>query len=190
MMEIGQLVVRFERDWEPRHYPYLGQISLMGAADQLVAGYDCKRVVEFSPMFGSPAAQLALCEVLNGDGDAPERLEALGSSTPAPFWCLASAGWRTFRSAQAALESGGGKAAGLLDIIGPLSQEVDELVDLMNAAVDADIRFQVDMDTCDDPPEQLVRFVQRDFEEIASIIRQSLEEAGIEITEGGTDEDA
>lgn len=183
MMEIGQLVVRFERDGEPRLYPYLGQACLMGVAHSLLQGYDCKRPVEFSPRYGNAAAQIKLGEVLHVDRNAVDPFEELAAWTPTPFWVLPSEGWRTARCLQAALASGGAIIAGVLDIIGPLSTEIDDWVERMDAAVNADIRFQVDVEACPEPPADLVLFVDRDFAETAALIRQALEEAGIEITE-------
>jgi hypothetical protein len=183
MSEIGQLVVRFERDWEPRTYPYLGQSCLMGIADHLIEGRTCKRVVEFTEQFGSPEGQLKMDEILQGDGEAADRLSALAEWTPPPYWTMPEEGWRTARCLQAALESGGALSADALDIAGPLSCEVDDWLQLMDAAVSANIRFQVTMEPCPHPPADLVRFVQRDFDETAALIREALEKAGIEITD-------
>jgi len=181
MTEIGQLSVIFERDWKPRHYPYLGQTCLLGGDRALLEGFDCKKPVEFSPHYGSPAAQLNMGNVFQGDNDAVERFVQLVATPPAPFWVLPAEGWRTARCLQAAIQGQGAINAGVVDIIGPLSAEIDNWLAIMEAAVDADIRFHVEMAPCPNPPEDLVLFLQRDFDEVANLIREALEEAGIEI---------
>ena len=182
-MEISQLVLQFERDWEARRYPYLGQACMMGVAYHLLDGCCVKRPVEFSPHYGSPAAQIQMEGVLQGDGRAVERFKELAEWSPPPFWCPAQDGWRTARCLQAALESGGAESAGVVDIIGPLSAEIDDWLALMAAACEAEIRFQVDIEPCDDPPADLVRWVEREFAETSALICEALEEAGIEITD-------
>jgi hypothetical protein len=182
MLEIGELVVCFERDWAPRRYPYLGQCCLLGVDHTLLEGFDCKKPVEFSPHYGSPAAQVRMGEVLTGKDGVADRFEDLLNWTPPPFWVLPAEGWRTARCLQAALQ-GGAVNAGVVDIIGPLSAEVDDWVELMEAAVDADIRFQVDLQECSNPPEDLVTWAERDAEDTVQMIIGIMEDAGIRITD-------
>ncbi len=182
-MEIVQLVVRLEWDWEARRYPYLGQACLMGVAHHLLDGCCAKRPVEFSPHYGSPAAQIQMDGVLQGDGKAVERFKELSEWSPPPFWCPAQEGWRTARCLQSALGSGGAESAGVEDIIGPLNAEIDDWLQLMAAACEAEIRFQIDIEPCDDPPADLIRWVESDFDEMSELICEALEEAGIEITD-------
>jgi len=183
MQTMVQLTVRFERDWEPRIYPYLGQCCLVGVIDQLLSSYNCKRPVEFSPHYGSPAAQVRMGEVLTGEDGVADRFEDLLNWTPPPFWVLPAEGWRTAQCLMAALAGGGGASAGILDIIAPISAEVDDWLAVMNEAVEADIRFQVDLQECSNPPEDLVTWFERDTEDTAQMIRGIVEDAGIKITD-------
>jgi len=183
MPEIAQMVVRFERDRPPCRYPYLGQACLMGVVDQYLKGSPCKRPVEFCALHASPEAQIQLDRILDGTGRAVERLSAFAAWTPPPAWFMPEDGWKTARCLQAALASRGAGDVGIVEILGGLIAEADDMGEVMEAAFREDIRFQIDVEECAHPPVDLVAWVERDFAETATIIRQVLETNGIEITE-------
>ena len=51
----------------------------------------------------------------------------------------------------------------------------------MKAAIEANIRFNVNFAECPNPPASLVEFVERNLEDTIRIIRKELEEQGVEI---------
>lgn len=175
-MEIGQLVVKFKRDLEPHYYPYLGQVCLQGNIFKLLEGYPCKKPHEFSPLMTNPDAQIMMEHVIDGSGHAVERLDEIDSTQFKPKWFTADHGWKTARAVQASLEQGNAIRAEVQDIITGLSREVNEWVQVMEEATTDDIRFYINMEECDNPPEDLVFFVERDFAEIAEILRDVIEE--------------
>jgi hypothetical protein len=179
MTEIGELVVRFERDMNARSYPYLGQVCLLGHVIALLRDYPCKQPVEFSPLYATPEAMQAIDRAiaeLGGSEDLIDRLENL----PIPeVWCMPDEGWKTARCLQAALLGGGAAQAEVQDIVGELSREVDDFVMAMEAAVEQNIRFHVNMQECPTPPAALVTWVERDFTETAEQVRDILGENGI-----------
>jgi hypothetical protein len=122
-------------------------------------------------------------EVLGGNENAAERFENLQKWTPPPFWVLPTEGWRTARCLQAALTAGATRV-GILDIMAGLRTDVDDWLSTMGAAVEAAIRFHVTMVESSNPPADLVKWVERDWADTVNFIREAVEEAGIEITDG------
>ena len=183
MIEIGQLVVQFERDLEQREYPYLGQVCLLGHSLDLLEGYRCKQPVEFSLNFASPVASIGMDNILDGSEGCIERYEKFMSQNATPVWCLPEDGWETATCFEAALVANRAISAGVVDVIGELSSEVDNFVAVMDEAVKSNIRFNVDMTECQNPPQKLVKWVERDFEDTANWIREAVEESGMKIND-------
>ena len=173
-MEMQQLIVRFARDWSERSYPCLGQLCLFGVIDSLLEGYDFKRPVMFVPAFATAAGQFKIGQLLYSKGDTRERLDALMEWDAPPFWASPQAGWRTARCLQAALQTERAAAEGVTHLLGLLVREVDDWVAAMEAAVKADIRFQLGCDTCSDPPEALLTFTRMQFRKTAAWLDEAL----------------
>jgi hypothetical protein len=180
-MDIHQLIVRFERDWPEKAYPYLGGLCLLGMVNSLLDGYDCKRPIEFLPAFATPEAQRKMGEVLHGGENTGERIDAFLAWTPPPFWVLPQEGWRTARCLQAALETDRVSTLGLTDVMGALVTESNDWMSLMERAIQADIRFQVGVEKSLAPPEALIQFNRRKHEEAAEMICEILDDCGFNL---------
>lgn len=178
-MQIHQLIVRFERDRPERSYPYIGQLCMLGTIHSLLRDYDCKRPVEFVPAFATAAGQIKMGQVLYGGADTAARLDSFLNWEPPPFWVLPQEGWRTARCLQAALKTDRAETVGVLDVIGPLTHEADDWLSLMEAAVKADIRFQLGIDTCAEPPAELITFTRMQFRKTAEWLQEGLEANGL-----------
>jgi hypothetical protein len=170
MEDIVQLVVQFERDWESRFYPCLGQGSFWGVeSDLALNGCKCKKIPELMPLGGSPEGQIRLQGILEGDGSAVERFDELLRWSPPPCWFPAQYGWKTARCWQAALSSVRAECAVVEAFYAALKLEVDDWMKVMEAACEANIRFNLDLVPFDNPQPAQVGWVRHKLECLAEL---------------------
>ena len=182
MEEIGQLIIHFERDIKDKQYPFLGHICLMGIIYPLLDGYNCKQIVDYSPAHANPMGTIMMENIINGDGNACEKFENFLNSEIKPVWFPASEMWKTAQSIHTSLVENAVKV-GVADIIGALSEEVDDYINILEQAAADDIRVYLNMDECTNPPDSLVTWSERERNDSAMRMREAFEASGIDIDE-------
>jgi hypothetical protein len=176
------LVVAFEREMAPVRLPYLGQTSFMGHIEGLLTGYPVRSPRGFVSACVSPEVRAFFDWAVENGELAHATRDGLPFEVP-QRWFDAEEGWKMAATIGHALATARVESGGLLAIAGELTREANELSAVLEEACRRNIRFNLELEECCDPPLKLREWVDADLAELAQDIIKVLKDNGIDVEE-------
>lgn len=176
----SQIAARFERDMKEETFSFLGQAAFGGSLHALVGRDELVRFLDVLP--GTEIVGHVKSEIGKGK-NADEALDAV----PAPYpqkWFPAEEGWKAVTRIKEAMRNPANvKKAGLESVLAEVGGEVDRLLAYLRNASDDNIRFRLELQECLNPPDAQVQWVQKEFAELAEIMKKISADLGCNLNE-------
>lgn len=161
----AELIVKFGTDIAIRAFPYLGQTTLMGNIEALLAGSRVKPPWLFIPECVSPELKAYMDQALEDGRFA----EAAGRELPFDIPEMefdTFDGIRMCSEIRRLLQTPKARQAGVSGIAGELEQEAEGLGDLLIAGGYRNFRFRFGLQACENPPPALLEWTARELADL------------------------